>query len=679
MKIMQRYYGALKMTDIEHLKSLISIHDIAVRYNADPQREDSNGAVKCKSNPLRDEKTSSLFIYPSTQSYFDFGSNEGGDIIDFVMLADGVNPSDAINTLKYMAGIDLNKEYPEPKPIEKKNQSYLHNHESISNIWNRLVKLTKTHQEELLAIAPEYLFKEAKKEDLADFHKVAKYDDFQKTIAVLVTDNNKNCSIRFRRQSVGGEIKKWVALKDAKASVPFVRDNKDSLIIVVEGTHDYLSAILCGFSVIGLPQTGFKLDASFITGRKVLFIADDDRAGVEGMQKTITFSGGAGLLFNHEKFRKDNNISGCKDFSDYITKFTSLHDFQKAIAIHIETIDEIKDDISSVLRARGGYVTEELLNSMKEIDVMIDGVLPRGQITTIVGKPNVGKSALTLSIINKLLKEDKLDNMIYFDPDNPLIYSAQRVKTLTNTHNEKNIFYYSGSSSSKVDMHGILDTLSAKRGGGERTVIVIDSLKNFINGSINDDKVINPLFDKLQAIRDNFKATIIVLHHTKKGKDEEGKLSYVGSQVIEASTDNMFLVNRVDDTVMLDPHKMRALLERRAYKIAFNEMEIVESEYIEEKNNDEDDTSKDDIIADAFNEYLIKNGAMKQVDLSKVIPDLCGQNKAQKILWDDRYRGKLWRVEKLSPKGYLFTAIQKSAGGYNVVETTYNADDMELF
>ena len=70
---------------------------------------------------------------------------------------------------------------------------------------------------------------------------------------------------------------------------------------------------------------------------------------------------------------------------------------------------------------------------------------------------------------------------------------------------------------------------------------------------------------------------------------------------------------------------------------------------------------------------------MKQVDLSKVIPDLCGQNKAQKILWDDRYRGKLWRVEKLSPKGYLFTAIQKSAGGYNVIETTYNADDMELF
>lgn len=96
------------------------------------------------------------------------------------------------------------------------------------------------------------------------------------------------------------------------------------------------------------------------------------------MQKTITFSGGAGLLFNHEKFRKDNNISGCKDFSDYLTKFTSLHDFQKkAIAIHIETIAEIKDDISSVLRARGGYVTEELLSSMKEIDVMIDGVLPR--------------------------------------------------------------------------------------------------------------------------------------------------------------------------------------------------------------------------------------------------------------------------------------------------------------
>jgi hypothetical protein len=290
-----------------------------------------------------------------------------------------------------------------------------------------------------------------------------------------------------------------------------------------------------------------------------------------------------------------------------------------------------------------------------------------------VGKPNAGKSALTLSIINKLLTEDKIDNMIYFDPDNPLIYSGVRVNKLTDNHSGKGVFYYSGSSTSKKEMHSILETLAVKKGGGERTVVVIDSLKNFISGSINDDKVINPLFDTLQSIRDNFKATIIVLHHTKKGKDEDGKLGYVGSQVIEASTDNMFLVGRTDDTVHLEATKMRAMLSNKAFKIHFEDMEIVETEYKEIVESDNDD----DISKDVY-DFIENNPESTKQDIVKNLKQHPSR-KISDILFDKDNIGKLWTYRR-DKSAYLFKAVKKDKP-IEFVETEFLYDDtgMVLF
>lgn len=668
------------MDEIDQIKQAVSIYDLAMRYGAEPKQADSSGAVACRINPLRSEKTSSLFIYPKTNSWFDQGSQIGGSIIDWIMEADGVSPGDAIGMIKSMAGMDMESYVPNPAAMAKPEpKQYLHNHESITKIFSKFIKLTmKDHRTEMLAIAPDYIYKQTTKEHAADFHARIKYDPNYKTSAILVKDGDHNSSIRHRRISEGGEVKKWKALKDAKASVPYVRDNRDDLLLIVEGSHDFLTAILSGYSVIALPQTGFKLDPTFTAGRKCLFIADDDEAGRDGMKKTIAHCAGEGVQFDHDKFRSDNKITTTpKDFSEYMDSFTSLREFQVAIALHVETLhvvtqssyDEMLDDLKE-------HVTDELINSMKEIDIMIDGILPRGQITTLVGKPNVGKSAITFAFINQLFENNCIDGLVYLDADNPLMYSAERIKSLNTKHPTKRIYYYSGSSTTKGRMSDILSLLSTRKDGGERVIIVVDSLKNFVAGSINDDKIINPIFDMLQAIRDNFKSTIIVLHHTKKGRDEDGKLSYVGSQVIEASTDNMIMMSRVDNIVKLEPSKMRAMLEAKAYDLDFANMEIAETDMPKEEK--EDGKASDEDSANEIYDYLIREGAAVQ---STIIVDMMGtvsKAKTPKILWDDRFKNKLWTIEKLSPKGWKFTAIKKSGSAPEVIE--YKMDiNTELF
>lgn len=54
----------------------------------------------------RDEKTPSLHIYPGGDSYHDFSSGKGGDVIDFYMALYNMEKGDAIRDLRKLAGIE---------------------------------------------------------------------------------------------------------------------------------------------------------------------------------------------------------------------------------------------------------------------------------------------------------------------------------------------------------------------------------------------------------------------------------------------------------------------------------------------------------------------------------------------------------------------------------------------
>ena len=92
------------MTKVEKIKSLITIRELAERYGAQP-----NSKGKCKYNPIREEKTSSLQIYDETNSFNDFGG-VGGDVIDFYAEYHKISIIEAIENLVKDLNINLEDE-----------------------------------------------------------------------------------------------------------------------------------------------------------------------------------------------------------------------------------------------------------------------------------------------------------------------------------------------------------------------------------------------------------------------------------------------------------------------------------------------------------------------------------------------------------------------------------------
>jgi len=58
-------------------------------------------------SPFRTEKTPSFHVWPETQTWRDFGSNEGGDLFTFIMKVENLDFREALTLLAERAGVTL--------------------------------------------------------------------------------------------------------------------------------------------------------------------------------------------------------------------------------------------------------------------------------------------------------------------------------------------------------------------------------------------------------------------------------------------------------------------------------------------------------------------------------------------------------------------------------------------
>lgn len=86
--------GKKESVDLEAVKQ-VPILEIAQRFNLDLHKS-SNNRYFCK---IRNEKTPSCCLYEETNSFYDFGSGEGGSNIDFYMKLSGCSFKEAIKEI----------------------------------------------------------------------------------------------------------------------------------------------------------------------------------------------------------------------------------------------------------------------------------------------------------------------------------------------------------------------------------------------------------------------------------------------------------------------------------------------------------------------------------------------------------------------------------------------------
>lgn len=75
------------------------------------------------SSPFRTERTPSFIVWPETQTWRDFGSNEGGDIFGFIQKVENLDFKDALTLLAERAGVALTRT-PEKKTSTEQDERH---------------------------------------------------------------------------------------------------------------------------------------------------------------------------------------------------------------------------------------------------------------------------------------------------------------------------------------------------------------------------------------------------------------------------------------------------------------------------------------------------------------------------------------------------------------------------
>lgn len=557
------------MNKIDLIKQTVTIRSLAEKFGAKPDR-----SGKCKFNPIRTEKTSSLQIYDETNTFCDFGSTLTGDVITFFAMYHSLDISDAIESMLRDIGKTgddfIQKEVKTLQPTKKEYMSVEAVKKAFNSPLHKNISL-KNHKQILDTIVPEYVILESNEDDKMEFFnilKVAKPDGIETAVVLLPNYKGVANTMRYRYKQVGDETKKWVPLYGTSSNYAYCRLNNNPITLIVEGTRDYLSALLCGYSVVAIPSAGFKnISNEWLKDRTCIFIDDDDgrNSMIELFHNAICDK----IFFNHKKFKE---ITKCqsKDFSDYLYQFKDLKHFKDTFEYAIslmnnEKVEEINwiDKIFEISKP----ITKEDIKNVENQEFLYPELLIKRNITTIVSPANTGKSALVFGMAKNLLNDNKVENVLFFDPDSSIGYVKNTINDLLDNYESK-FHYFNGVKNDKSKMMDILLSMTLmKENVNKHTLIILDGLQFFINGEISKDSNVKPFMETLQQIRDKFGATIILLHHTKRAKDESGNVEYLGTQIIETATDNMIVGTAKNDKIFLYVKKSRSDKKNNVYSL----------------------------------------------------------------------------------------------------------------
>jgi len=209
--------------------------------------------------------SASMYIKNGKVRIHDFGVGFDGDLIDTLKEFFNIPYNEAKNLIASYLGLSDNKSNIEAykkefKPVKEETRSY----RQIENIWNKYKPLSsiseKKAKEIINKLIPFEYFETAKKEDKKAFYNAVRYDPAQdEPVVATFTPAGKVLTIRHRRYKAGERVIKWKSLKGMEANkYTQIRIKNNDPVFIIEGTHDYVTALLLGINFIALPSKNYK-------------------------------------------------------------------------------------------------------------------------------------------------------------------------------------------------------------------------------------------------------------------------------------------------------------------------------------------------------------------------------------------------------------------------------------
>lgn len=691
---------------IEEIKQSLDIVELAEKYGAHPKRK-TGKTILCKYNILRPtDKSSNLTLYPQTNTWTDFG-NKSGSIIDFIMLAENITMQEAINRIKEMAGI-VDENY--IKPIIRDKQDFEVAKvlpDVIKKIFNYQKVMTfekEEHKKELLAIAPEWLYKECAKDDLVFFNNTVRFDAQHQSAFMICIDNKIERGARYRRKRKFDEDlmqfseteyddAKWIAYTNTRTNFPYIRlKNDGEFVLIVEGSHDYLTAILCGYNVIALPSSGYMLSQELLNDKICVFLDDDD--GKNFMQPLFEQANCSKILFNHSEFKKKHKIKKAKDFSDYVECFSNLNAFKEAFNEQCDFVNSVSTvSVDSRLKC-----VSSLIDNIIAPSWMIKNILPSEGLVEIIGASNSYKTFITLDMMYCI--------------SNGIDYHGMKTKKGT-------VVYIAGEGANGAKMR--LRALRAKYGHNTDNFFMLQCSANLSDykemdklsseiASLTDDKINLIVFDTLHrntaGIDENsasdfalvlgnvdkylkpYVNVIAYIHHTgngaetsMRGRGTSARFAAMDTSIVIHSkvkgNAGMTCVKQKDgdafETIFFDMEKVDIDLKDEDGESLFSVVPILGTE---KAGEEKEETTKDlSSYAETIKDYLLSKQC--EVLQKDIVEDLKGKiplRKIKDILWHTDYRNVLWSIRSGEKKSYYFSSL----GGVQTVEYTEEDYKVEL-
>lgn len=289
--------------------------------------------------------------------------------------------------------------------------------------------------------------------------------------------------------------------------------------------------------------------------------------------------------------------------------------------------------------------TLENLNNI-HFEWLIDEFLPKQSLTMIYAEAGSGKSYLALYLAKSLLEQGKVKEVIYLDGDtNEQLLKERGGKEFIKL-SHFNYIYANNKSKYSIfkDLEYSCDL--------ENSLIIIDSIRNFINIDFTKDNLMSMFFDALQKLRDKG-ATIIFLHHQPKQLQDENNKLYKGSTAfMDSSDEGYFLYNKIikeneEYILLLEPQKQRFKTKPQAFKINALNLSLEKVPYLKYA-----ETQKAQITLSLIQENLseFKENGLSQQDLANKVKsrvekdyiEIVGRNALWSLL--DKYKGVYFNI-----------------------------------
>ena len=414
---------------VEELKYRNKIDDVISSY-VNLKRTGSNKTGLC---PFHSEKTPSFTVFTNTETFHCFGCGAGGDVITFIMRAENLEYTAALEFLAKRAGMEMPVD-DEHKSEMLKRSRILEMNKDAAKFFNQMLyspeaeraraylekrKLSSAAVKRFgLGYAPDSFdalrnhmkklgysdaeLKEAflcgKSERTGKF-----FDYFRGRLIFPIIDNFSNV-IAFGGRAINDEVKpKYLNTSDTPVfkksrnlfALNFARSCADEYIILCEGYMDVIAVNMAGFSnavaTLGTALTSEQARIMAKYTKKVVISYDSDDAGQSAAKRAIPLLSEAGIEVSVLKMKD------AKDPDEYIKKFGAAK-FKLLIEGSRGKFDFLCD---TVLKKYDISIPDEKVRAAHEICEIIAGFY-----SDVERSVYISKAAERLSIEEKSIRTD---------------------------------------------------------------------------------------------------------------------------------------------------------------------------------------------------------------------------------------------------------------------------------